>query len=561
VGILILQGVGVGIGILSALDQIQDRYEKEQQLKWDRRLALDVIGLAASLVGARVFGQALNQARGIKTASGLLYPLTLAGLDIAQGALIAADVHAKVRRIAAIYEDKIQQEVLPEKRQSLEKERDDAIGQVLAGAALNGAFVLVSLGMGAHQIVSAMGRKSGSRYSVRQEILELGSKAQPESIRARLEDPRLTVEERQFLQESLLAPRQKQGGKTANVEEPRSGKPGGQSESGVKDQPLAKEPVKGGHEIDVTERGVELCSPKPCPLLRVEYARELDENPQYTKSMDELDRLRIKDPHAAARRAATLAEALESKRAQAGLIRSLPEFSTPTQKDRLVNLLDRAGAAGSPLGRDQLDPMAAQIKRSKNWSELDRTLTDMERALNRGAGVRDEFSEAAKAAGRDLETPAVREATSILRGKPGTATGGEDLPNVTGDWFPPRAGTAGQTDVRIGRIPGQIAQKMRGLSFKNWDDFRETFWKLVAKDSALSRQFAYYPENLTRMNDGLAPWVPSRRLGAARVESTGGGGNAVYQLDHKLSLQNEGSLYDLGNIEIVTPKFHQEIGE
>ena len=49
-------------------------------------------------------------------------------------------------------------------------------------------------------------------------------------------------------------------------------------------------------------------------------------------------------------------------------------------------------------------------------------------------------------------------------------------------------------------------------------------------------------------------------MGATRVESVGSGSNAVCQLNHTLALEHGGALYDVDNIEIVTPKFHGEIG-
>jgi|GEM_PF-3189712 hypothetical protein len=44
-------------------------------------------------------------------------------------------------------------------------------------------------------------------------------------------------------------------------------------------------------------------------------------------------------------------------------------------------------------------------------------------------------------------------------------------------------------------------------------------------------------------------------------QATGGGSNAVLQLNHIRTLENAGGVYDLGNIEVVTLWFHHRIGD
>ena len=95
---------------------------------------------------------------------------------------------------------------------------------------------------------------------------------------------------------------------------------------------LASESVKGGHHVDVTKAGIELCSPKPCPLLRVEYATELKGNPALGKQIDALDALRKSDPPAAARKAADLHETLAYTRAHRRLFHNLPSHAKPAQE-------------------------------------------------------------------------------------------------------------------------------------------------------------------------------------------------------------------------------------
>jgi hypothetical protein len=141
--------------------------------------------------------------------------------------------------------------------------------------------------------------------------------------------------------------------------------------------------------------------------------------------------------------------------------------------------------------------------------------------------------------------------TERLRRVPGTATGGQKLPVTAAD---------GRLllDGRVGPIPGQIAAKLRGMFFNDFAEFRAAFWRLVADDPLLgqvksaSNPGGWSAVNKARMRNGLAPF--------AGEGGTGAGANAVLQLNHKQALKNAGALYDLDNIEVVTPWFHQRIG-
>jgi hypothetical protein len=147
----------------------------------------------------------------------------------------------------------------------------------------------------------------------------------------------------------------------------------------------------------------------------------------------------------------------------------------------------------------------------------------------------------------DLSNPSINtripnRSTEELRYRPGEANGGDNLPNVKGRLLP---------DGRIGLIPGQIARRMQGMHFNNFGEFRKTFWKLVEQDPYLRKDWTR--GNIKRMRQGMAPIAP-------RAEQTGGGANKVYQLDHSHDLQHGGEVYDLDNIRIVSPRFHQEYG-
>lgn len=55
---------------------------------------------------------------------------------------------------------------------------------------------------------------------------------------------------------------------------------------------VAKESASGGHTIEVTNEGIELCSPKPCPVIQVAYKDQLARDAAARQEADALDRLR-----------------------------------------------------------------------------------------------------------------------------------------------------------------------------------------------------------------------------------------------------------------------------
>ncbi|EPU4842975.1 pyocin-S1 [Pseudomonas aeruginosa] len=126
------------------------------------------------------------------------------------------------------------------------------------------------------------------------------------------------------------------------------------------------------------------------------------------------------------------------------------------------------------------------------------------------------------------------------RDVPGAATG-KGQP-VSGNWL----GAASQGEGAS--IPSQIADKLRGKTFKNWRDFREQFWIAVANDPELSKQFN--PGSLAVMRDGGAPYVR---------ESEQAGGRIKIEIHHKVRIADGGGVYNMGNLVAVTPKRHIEI--
>ncbi|MEU9761554.1 RHS repeat-associated core domain-containing protein [Streptomyces sp. NPDC047987] len=128
-----------------------------------------------------------------------------------------------------------------------------------------------------------------------------------------------------------------------------------------------------------------------------------------------------------------------------------------------------------------------------------------------------------------------------FRNSRGPTRGGGGRRDISGKWLKGSHGNAG-------KIPGQIARQLEGQDFKNFGDFREAFWRAVASDSGLASQFSQ--ANQSNMREGRAPFV-------GRGQNVGK--NNRYVLHHVTPIQHGGGVYDMSNIIIVTPRFHQEV--
>ena len=103
------------------------------------------------------------------------------------------------------------------------------------------------------------------------------------------------------------------------------------------------------------------------------------------------------------------------------------------------------------------------------------------------------------------------------------------------------------TQGNIGLIPQEVADKLSGRSFNNFNEFRSAFWKEIANSSYVGE---FSTSNITRMSKGFAPKV---------AKSQQYGKLSSYVLHHKTPIHVGGGVYDLNNLVIVTPRMHQEI--
>ncbi|HBV6371116.1 TPA: klebicin D activity protein [Klebsiella aerogenes] len=97
-------------------------------------------------------------------------------------------------------------------------------------------------------------------------------------------------------------------------------------------------------------------------------------------------------------------------------------------------------------------------------------------------------------------------------------------------------------------IPSQIADKLRGRKFANFDAFRRALWYEVGKDTTLASQLNN--SNRKAISKGYSPFPPE----AEQV-----GGRVRYELHHITPIKDGGAVYDIDNIGILTPKRHINI--
>jgi len=97
-------------------------------------------------------------------------------------------------------------------------------------------------------------------------------------------------------------------------------------------------------------------------------------------------------------------------------------------------------------------------------------------------------------------------------------------------------------------VPAQIADKLRGKTFSSFDSFRKAFWKEVAADPELSKQF--HPDDIKLMKKGYSPTISAQDSVGKRVKM---------ELHHKQQISKGGDVYNVDNLNALTPKRHIEI--
>ena len=140
----------------------------------------------------------------------------------------------------------------------------------------------------------------------------------------------------------------------------------------------------------------------------------------------------------------------------------------------------------------------------------------------------------------DMELPSPDALFQDRRDDPGMATGfGKP---VVGLWL----GEAARQDGAP--IPVQIADQLRGVVFRNFHEFRRAFWRAVAADGELGKQFNN--RNLKRMRTGRSPF-------SLKIDQVGGREN--FELHHHVEVANGGAVYGMDEISVMTPRRHIQL--
>jgi hypothetical protein len=129
----------------------------------------------------------------------------------------------------------------------------------------------------------------------------------------------------------------------------------------------ARKPADDGHDAVVTPEGVGRCSPAPCPVIQVEYQKEMGDNPDLKQWNDEVQGLRQTDPQRAADEAASLIRACEAARNNAG--RALVEDYVRRRDAEIpADGTPAARRPGAPLPQGYADDAIARLDDPDAWS-------------------------------------------------------------------------------------------------------------------------------------------------------------------------------------------------
>lgn len=161
--------------------------------------------------------------------------------------------------------------------------------------------------------------------------------------------------------------------------------------------------------------------------------------------------------------------------------------------------------------------------------------------LNDGLPAHTGHAPEADPVGNVISTPITEEAYAQIlaraRNEPGVASGTGK--QIGADWL--------REGVRTGvmPIPASVAEKLEGRRFGSFDSYRRAFWKAVAEDPELLRQFDR--RNISRIQNGLSPMAPPDQQVGQRGR---------WEIDHVEPLWADGELYESENLQIMTPQSH-----
>lgn len=140
------------------------------------------------------------------------------------------------------------------------------------------------------------------------------------------------------------------------------------------------------------------------------------------------------------------------------------------------------------------------------------------------------------------------------------------------------------SDKQLSRIPYHIAIKIDNQNFSSFDAFRVKVWKLIAADPFVCDIYSDPVRRQLAIDTGIAPLAPEMQQilkttkdsfaysGAIKHHVISSEFNSVileserleeslgsYQLHHHRPIHNDGGVYEISNIIIVTPLLHTQL--
>lgn len=131
---------------------------------------------------------------------------------------------------------------------------------------------------------------------------------------------------------------------------------------------------------------------------------------------------------------------------------------------------------------------------------------------------------------------------NIRRNTPGVATASGKLKPASGRWLDAATPTP---------IPAQVAADLVGREFKTFHEMRAAIWRSIVSKPELTQHFG--ASSLGNMRRNFAAFAP-REFQVGR-----GPFNQRFNLHHIDPVENGGAVYDLSNLQIVSPKVHRAL--
>lgn len=156
-------------------------------------------------------------------------------------------------------------------------------------------------------------------------------------------------------------------------------------------------------------------------------------------------------------------------------------------------------------------------------------------------GKKQQFFQKQKKADPGLPEP-VTKGSDRREHYPGVVSWGGKLPDIKpGDrWLR-------GSNANAAKVPLQVAKRLAGRHYSSFGAFRTAFWKEVARDPILSKQFGIGDRRRMHLRGSAPEVVFDERLKKSKS----------YELDHSVPLASDGNVYDLNNLIIRSPLNHR----